>query len=332
MPSEGEISAAALALARRLEPVLRRAFLQAVARLRLGVSPAQLLALIESGNVEAVVNAVMPPGKAEEAWRAVTAQAVNIVVAAAQAFAAGAEPLQVPVVGRVEVRFNALNPGTVRWLQGYETMMLQGFTAGTREAVTQAVRAGMLAGQNPLNTARAIPRAIGLTAQLETAALNYEQALREGRIADAARYGLRDRRLGHRLPPADEARIERMVQRYRERALALRAQTIARTESIRAANAGNYLLWEQQVAEGRVQEGQVRRKWIYTADSKVRHAHRSLPSMNPQGVGMREPFRSELGPIMFPGDPNASAANTVNCRCTVIYRINGRPSGIRTAT
>lgn len=328
MPSEGEISAAALALARSLEPGLRQAFLQAVARLRLGVTPAQLLALIESGNVEAVVNAVLPPGKVEEAWRAVTAEAVRIVVSTATAFAAGAEPLQAPVVGRMEVRFSVTNPGTTRWLQGYETMMLQGFSTATRQAVTQAIRSGMQAGQNPLNTARAIPRAIGLTAQLEVAAQNYERALREGRMTDAARYALRDRRLGHRMAPADEDRIQRMVERYRERALALRAQTIARTESIRAANAGNYLLWEQQVGEGKVREEQVRRKWVYTADSKVRHAHRGIPSLNPQGVGMKEPFRSELGPIMFPGDINASAANTVNCRCTVIYRINSRPSGI----
>jgi hypothetical protein len=37
-------------------------------------------------------------------------------------------------------------------------------------------------------------------------------------------------------------------------------------------------------------------------------------------VGLNEPFDSEDGPIMYPGDPSASAAMTINCRCTLIYR------------
>jgi hypothetical protein len=46
-----------------------------------------------------------------------------------------------------------------------------------------------------------------------------------------------------------------------------------------------------------------------------------IPRMNPGGVGLNQPFRSELGDIMFPGDPAAAAANTVLCRCTVIFRL-----------
>lgn len=328
MATEGEVARAILAMAQRMEPALRAAFLRAVERLRAEVSPAALAALIQSGNVEAVLNRVLPQAKVEDAFRGVTDQAIRTIQGAAGAYAAAAPALAHPVFGAMEVRFNTLNPGTVRWLQGYETQMLQGFVATTRQSVTEAIRAGIEGGRNPLDTARSIPRAIGLTAQMERAAQNYERALTEGRMRDAAGYGLRDRRLGHSVEP-DAARVARMVQRYRERALAHRAQTIARTESIRAANAGNHLLWEQQVEEGKVQVAQLRRKWIYTADAKVRHAHRTIPSMNPEGVGQRDAFRSELGPIMYPGDPAASAANTINCRCTVITRISGKLSGVK---
>jgi len=32
-----------------------------------------------------------------------------------------------------------------------------------------------------------------------------------------------------------------------------------------------------------------------------------------------KPFQSELGPIMFPGDPSADPGNVYNCRCTLVW-------------
>jgi hypothetical protein len=46
--------------------------------------------------------------------------------------------------------------------------------------------------------------------------------------------------------------------------------------------------------------------------------------MNERGVGHAEPFASPLGPILYPGDPNALAANTIQCRCAVFARIIDR--------
>ena len=36
-----------------------------------------------------------------------------------------------------------------------------------------------------------------------------------------------------------------------------------------------------------------------------------------------KPFESELGEIMFPGDPAANPANVYNCRCTLIADVEG---------
>ena len=92
------------------------------------------------------------------------------------------------------------------------------------------------------------------------------------------------------------------------------------TESIRAVSAGNHLAWKQAAEDGKVDADAVVRLWVYTHDGKTRPAHIAIPSMNPDGVGLDEAFDSPLGPIMYPGDPDADIANTANCRCAVVYR------------
>lgn len=60
----------------------------------------------------------------------------------------------------------------------------------------------------------------------------------------------------------------------------------------------------------------VRKKWLATLDARTREVHAHLDG---QEQDVDEPFKSELGDIMFPGDPNADPANTYGCRCTLTY-------------
>lgn len=60
----------------------------------------------------------------------------------------------------------------------------------------------------------------------------------------------------------------------------------------------------------------VQKQWLATKDSRTRDAHIDLDG---QIVDVDEPFESELGPIMYPGDPDADPANVWNCRCTLTY-------------
>ena len=65
----------------------------------------------------------------------------------------------------------------------------------------------------------------------------------------------------------------------------------------------------------------LKKKWLATNDSKTRDAHAQL---NGVVAEVDEPFRNDLGEIMYPGDPNAEeSANIWNCRCTLIYEIEG---------
>ena len=62
------------------------------------------------------------------------------------------------------------------------------------------------------------------------------------------------------------------------------------------------------------------REWIATNDGRTRHSHRLLDG---QIAEVYKPFKSELGDIMYPGDPEADPANVYNCRCTIAAKIIG---------
>ena len=63
-----------------------------------------------------------------------------------------------------------------------------------------------------------------------------------------------------------------------------------------------------------------KREWIATLDSHTRDAHRH---MDGQLRDVDEPFTSELGKIMYPGDRSADPANVWRCRCTLGSRVMG---------
>lgn len=61
--------------------------------------------------------------------------------------------------------------------------------------------------------------------------------------------------------------------------------------------------------------------WLATlGDGRTRDWHLKL---NLKEKDIDEPFHNEKGDIMYPGDPNASAANIYNCRCTTYEDVIG---------
>ena len=67
----------------------------------------------------------------------------------------------------------------------------------------------------------------------------------------------------------------------------------------------------------------VKKKWLATLDNRTRDAHADLDG---QIQEVDDPFESELGDIMYPGDPTAEPGNTYNCRCTLVYVYPDYPS------
>ena len=89
---------------------------------------------------------------------------------------------------------------------------------------------------------------------------------------------------------------------------AWRARRIARTEVVSASNYSKSQVMETIAPDG------LRRIWI--ADmrdlERTREAHQNV-----EPVGMRDKFNVGGEFLEYPGDPNGSAGNVINCRCTV---------------
>lgn len=88
-----------------------------------------------------------------------------------------------------------------------------------------------------------------------------------------------------------------------------RAALIARTEVHGAANWG---------ADRAARESglDLRKEWVSTVDDRTRMNHMAA---NGQIRTMDEPFDVGGEKLMFPGDPSASGANVINCRCAVVH-------------
>jgi uncharacterized protein with gpF-like domain len=100
--------------------------------------------------------------------------------------------------------------------------------------------------------------------------------------------------------------IERMVKEIeREDYLDGRVRRILRTESNRAINYGGHLARDKF-------EYQTQKRWIAVHDNRTRHAHLAA---NGQTVDANGFFTVGGESMEFPGDPEASGANTINCRC-----------------
>lgn len=109
------------------------------------------------------------------------------------------------------------------------------------------------------------------------------------------------------LTPEDFSWFEQRMSPYR-------TEMIARTETIRASNAGTTQLFGEW--------GVGRKEWLSTKDDRTRAYERGDEfdhlEADGQVVGMDEPFIVSGEELQYPGDPNGSPGNTINCRCTVL--------------
>lgn len=193
--------------------------------------------------------------------------------------------------------------------------------------VQDIIGEGVKAGKNPIEMARDVRDVINLTRKQAGWVTNYRKLVTD-LDPQALSRSLRNRRYDKMLKraiadgkplPADV--IDRMVDGYASKALKYRSETIARTEALRALHAGQHALFNRYVNTGLLRSDQVRRTWHNSGDSKVRDAHWQVIAQNPDGVALNEPFKTPLGPLMYPGDPDGLPENIINCRCVAIYRI-----------
>lgn len=303
-------------LVERLTPELRRRFLQSLALLSGSIDLEELATLLEQGRVEEAL------ANTENAMRRFTLQLSDAYVAGGVQMSALLEEAGV-VIG-----FDSVNTRAVRHLQENQLRLVAEFTQQQVETTRQVLVDGTTRGLNPRDQARAFRSSIGLTARQELMAQNYRALLEQG-SSEALRRELRDRRFdptveavirGERSLSGPE--IERMVNRYRERAVLLRAETIARTETLGAVHAGGEELLQQAVDQVLTDRESIIRTWLSAGDARVRDSHTSASGLSGQQRPLGEPFITGDGVLIrYPGDPLVPASERVNCRCVLVTRI-----------
>ena len=177
------------------------------------------------------------------------------------------------------LRFDVPTPDMTTFIDQYVGQQLVAVTETTLAQVRQVVRAAVAGGRTIQQEARELRAVVGLTPR-QTAAVD---ALRQ-RLTDEGR---------------SEAYITSQVEVAADRGIRLRAQQIARTESMRVANAAQQQLNEQAQEDGWLPADQ-KRQWLVTPDQRLCPLCKPIPEMNPGGVALDEPFQTPEGPLDLP--------------------------------
>ena len=315
-------------LARRQEPRISRAFMAGLENVRDRVNATRLEQLLSSGDTNAILQLLSLDQSREDLQQ--FKAAINQAVSEGAKAAAESQPSVTGLNGtQVNFVFDSQNPRLAQYAQQISSTRIREISEDVRQVARNVISQDTTAGINPRETARRLRDSIGLTAKQEAAVQNYRRSL-EQLDGDALRRELRDKRSDRKVrsaienaKPLPNDRINSLVERYRKKYVKYRSETIARTEATRSLAGAQWELFQSYIDEGRIDERQVRRFWKPTLDGRTRNEHMLIPDMNPGGVGQNEPFESMFGPIMYPGDPNARADNTINCRCAVFPRIIG---------
>lgn len=300
-----------------LEGRIRRAFKGFVSRLRSPAAAKRVADLLERGDIEGALGLV-------------DAEAQGVGAAISRAFyAAGEAEARTASMGLGASVGIGFDPGNARAAD----LMAQNTLSAVREITTaqrQAIRAALVealqTGASPKAAAKVFQSAIGLTERQVGQVANYRRLL-ESQSAEALDRALRDRRFDATVQtavtsgqPLKTEQVDRMVERYADRMRAYRAETIARTEGVRAVSLGRQEAMAQTMQWAGLTDDQVEKTWRATLDTRTRETHAHLNGQSVAGLG--RPFRSLSGAqLRYPGDPSAPIAETANCRCALVYRI-----------
>lgn len=313
-----------LALAEKLEPRIRQRFIDAVNRIKSDAKIKALADAIQSGDRRAIAEA---SGIQDVSLIADDMQEA-LQDAFKQAGTATGAGMRTSDGAAIRFSFDGYNKRAAEFMQRNRLAMVKDVVKTSLEAISAALQAGIIENKTPIQAARQIRDMIGLDGRRARALLNFRAMLERGEFGVAAARdvgGNAERTLraasGGRVNLTQD-RIESLVSNYRDRLLRSRAGTIASTETFKVMNQASREAFDQLAEQRGLSRASLRRFWVSTSDSHTRPDHVDLPLINAEGVGMDEPFNlPDGGTIMFPHDPDAPPEQTINCRCTVVYRL-----------
>jgi hypothetical protein len=285
-------------------PKFVRAFLQAVADSQ-SVATKHLRAIqkaLKQSNTAAVMRAID--------WEAIAE--VNLTPKITKALRDVLESAGVAAVipGTTGIAFDIVNPEIAGWVRNESGLLIQNINKQTLLGIRNIVNEAFAMGH-------ATPAAQIFT-QLEYAA-HIKESLGLNRIQVGA---LQKYRIALRKRGVTGPLYQKLVERYRKKLLTQRAWTIARTESMEAANEGNRIHWRDSVKKGYIDPTRYENKWVVTPDDllcdncrTMRNARRPINGVYRIGRGA-----GTRGPTLHP-----------RCRCIEILVAVIRRASIRIA-
>lgn len=260
----------------------QRAFIASVLEARADLSVAELERLLRAGDVAGAFALAEAAYDVAEAGLQTRIHGLTIdTMRQSGAAALAAQNLT------LDGGFNVFNPATQQWAQHYTYDLVREMRADQITAIRNAVQR-TTAGATYMEAAREIRGSIGLTARMEESVARYRARL--------ATQGLRPER------------VDTLTSRYRDKAIRRRAETIARTESVRAVNQGQVQAWREW---SQTRQVPVMKRWITTRDDLLCATCRP---MNKQAVPLNAQFQPPSGARF--GGVDAPPLHP-NCRCVV---------------
>lgn len=279
------------ALADKLEPALRRAFLAAVRKLQANIDLeklAQAIAANQLTSAEAAAKLATFPeayGELSQPLRA--------------GFLAGAGlGLRQLAQQGIELRFDLINPHAVRYAETTLLKIVPPFKEDAKELIREFLARSLRGEMPPSGAAKDIKDLIGLDPQ-------------RVRRADAFWQELVDK-------GKSEEDIQRRVAKKIEALTRERAETIARTEIHRAAQEGELAAWEEAADKGLFNPEEWVKIWVVTWDEAL------CPKCEPmdgQMVGLFDHFTVDADGVAIDngfGEAVDAADAHVNCRCSIV--------------
>lgn len=291
--------------AAQLDPELASAILRSFQRVRDAMTESEIVRALSLGGADRLFNEILTQAVLDVAFSPVRDR-LRYGIAEATKYAARSVP--VPPGSDVKISFDFLNPRILDGVRILETRVLTDLQSNVRETVRNLTTQGLIAGVNPRETARSIRSVVGLgPAQLEQVR-NYRDALLGKNNRTESDYTLRVKRYGLGKERTPE-QIDRMVEAYTKRRIAVNAETIARTAALDAQKLGQRLSWEDAISQGVVDRDRLVRTWVGVMDDRERPEHRAME-------GDTVPFdQPHSNGQMIPGE------DEYNCRCIERYSL-----------
>lgn len=209
-----------------------------------------------------------------------------LVKVTASAVKAGGKVAEIQLNSALETRlsFSLANPAAVAWMAEHGATLIREITDETRAGVRTIVQSTLGQSMSLPELQRRLRGLVGLTERQSQSVANVIERARASGMNDAAAW-----REGYAHAKAQ---------------IAYRAELIARTETITAANKGQQLLWQQAVDSGQLGTDRMEQMWIATK------GERTCPI-----CGDLHQTRAPIGGT-FKGGYTGPTAHP-NCRCAV---------------